>query len=136
MLSRLLNRTAFTADPITARLAPQRARAQPGYEWSVTRRASQRFWRNRSAVAGLVIVLFIAALALFAPVIAPHDPNEQYAGKKFARPGAVFPLGADPLGRDMLSRLAYGAQPSVGAAALATVLIAAIGVTLGTRPPQ
>jgi peptide/nickel transport system permease protein len=82
-------------------------------------------------VAGLGIVIVIAALALFAPWIAPHDPNEQFAGKKFARPSAMFPLGADGLGRDMLSRLAYGAQPSVGSAALATVLIAAIGITLG-----
>jgi peptide/nickel transport system permease protein len=106
-----------------------RAVVSPG--GSGGRRTWRRFWRNQSAVFGLVIVTLVAALALFAPWIAPHDPNEQFPGKKFAPPSANFPLGADGLGRDMMSRLVYGAQPSVGSAALATILIAAIGVTLG-----
>lgn len=107
------------------------ANAQPPAPSLRTQRFLWRFWRNQSAVAGLIIVVIVASLALFAPVIAPHDPAEQFAGKKFAKPGAQFPLGADALGRDMLSRLVYGAQPSVGSAALATILITCIGITLG-----
>jgi len=112
--------------------APLPAAAESAEESSLYRkRMVRRFWQNRSAVAGLFLVLVIASLALFAPFIAPHDPNEQFTGKKFARPGAQFPLGTDSLGRDMMSRLVYGAQPSVGSAALATILITCIGITLG-----
>lgn len=108
-----------------------RGRAVPG-EPSIARRSLwPRFWRNHSAVAGLVIVTLIAALALFAPALVAHDPDEQFAGKKFAPPGAEFLLGADALGRDMLSRLAYGARPSIGSAALATALIVLVGISLG-----
>lgn len=80
---------------------------------------------------GLVLVIFVVVVALLAQVIAPHDPNTQYAGKRFAKPSLEFPLGTDALGRDTLSRLVYGARPSVGSAALATIFIALIGVTLG-----
>jgi peptide/nickel transport system permease protein len=96
------------------------------------RRTFERFWHNPSAVPGLVLVLLVVSTAILADVIAPHDPNKQYAGMRFAPPGAEFPLGTDALGRDTLSRLVYGARPSVGSAALATILIACIGVTLGS----
>lgn len=99
---------------------------------SSRRRTLERFWRNRSAVPGLILVLVVVVIASLAHVIAPHDPNQQFAGKRFAKPGAEFPLGTDALGRDMLSRLVYGARPSVGSAALATIFIALIGVTLGS----
>lgn len=98
---------------------------------SPRRRTMERFWRNRSAVPGLILVIFVVLIALFAQVIAPHDPNQQFAGKRFAKPGIEFPLGTDALGRDTLSRLVYGARPSVGSAALATIFIALIGITLG-----
>ena len=98
---------------------------------SYRRRTLERFRKNPSAMTGLIIVMLILAVAVLAPFIAPHDPNQQFAGKKFAPPGIQFPLGADALGRDMLSRLMYGARPSVGSAAFATILIACIGITLG-----
>jgi peptide/nickel transport system permease protein len=99
---------------------------------SSRRRTLERFWHNKSAVPGLVLVILVVSIALLANVIAPHDPNEQFAGKRFAQPGIEFPLGTDALGRDILSRLVYGARPSVGSAALATLLIVVIGVTLGS----
>jgi len=99
---------------------------------SPRRRTLDRFWHNRSAVPGLALVILVVVIAMLAEVIAPHDPNQQFAGKRFAKPSAEFPLGTDALGRDMLSRLVYGARPSVGSAALATILIALIGVTLGS----
>lgn len=96
------------------------------------RRTLDRFWHNRSAVPGLMLVLLVILVAVFAPVIAPHDPNQQFAGKRFAKSSLDFPLGTDALGRDMLSRLVYGARPSIGSAALATLAIALIGITLGS----
>jgi peptide/nickel transport system permease protein len=99
---------------------------------SPRRRTLERFWRNRSAAPGLALVLFIVLVALFADLIAPHDPNKIFAGNRLAPPSSEYPLGTDALGRDMLSRLVYGARPSVGAAALATFLIVVIGVTLGS----
>jgi peptide/nickel transport system permease protein len=99
---------------------------------SPRRRTLERFWHNRSAVPGLALVLLVVLGALLAQVIAPHDPNKQYAGKRFEPPSSEFPLGTDALGRDTLSRLVYGARPSVGSAALATLLIVVIGITLGS----
>ena len=71
------------------------------------------FWRsfreNRGAVIGLAIVLAICIVAVFAPLLAPHSPIEQFRGFAKLPPAFVeggnprFPLGTDPLGRDMLS---------------------------------
>jgi len=91
---------------------------------------SGRLWRSRTALAGLVIVLVVCFLALLAPVLSPHPPNEQYP-QRLAPPSAEFPLGTDALGRDLLSRLLYGARPSVGVSFLALTLIVALGVSLG-----
>ncbi|MGQ9554761.1 MAG: nickel transporter permease [Anaerolineae bacterium] len=90
-----------------------------------------RLWRNRTAMAGLTIVSAICLVALLAPVAAPHDPNEQYS-ERLAPSSAQFPLGTDSLGRDLLSRLLYGARISVGVSFLAAVLIVLLGVSLGT----
>ncbi|MDX1435818.1 MAG: ABC transporter permease [Anaerolineales bacterium] len=108
-----------------ATTVPQVARVSPG------RRFLSRLSRNRGAVVGLMIVLAIALAAAFAPVIAPHDPDQQFASDRLAPPSAEFPLGTDNLGRDILSRLLYGARPSVGSAALATVVILFIGIIVG-----
>lgn len=80
---------------------------------------------------GLVIVVAIALIALFAPLIAPHGPDEQFRGRNLQSPSQDFPLGTDHLGRDLLSRLAYGARPSMGMAALATLVIVSIAITIG-----
>ena len=75
---------------------------------------ARRFFRNRQAVVGAVIVLVMLLIALLAPVIAPADPLAQTVPNRFARPGtAGYLLGADKLGRDLLSRIIYGARVSM-----------------------
>ena len=81
------------------------------------------FWRafreNRGAVLGLAVVMFIVFIAIFAPLLAPHDPLEQFRGFSKLPPfwsdgsDPRFILGTDAVGRDMLSRLMYGARVSL-----------------------
>lgn len=84
-------------------------------------------------LVGAAMVLSLVVLAIFAPLIAPHDPTRAVA-QTFGDPGApslAFPMGTDQLGRDVLSRIIYGARISlvVGVAAMAVTI--AIGVLIG-----
>jgi peptide/nickel transport system permease protein len=90
----------------------------------------RRLVRNPGAVIGLVMVAVMVGLALFAPWVASHDPNETYP-VRLAEPSGEFLLGTDNIGRDIFSRLVYGARPSIGSAAVATTIILLIGVTVG-----
>jgi len=85
---------------------------------------------------GLGIIVGFCAMALCAPLLAPLDPFAQNIDVRLAPPGAgegghVFVLGADQLGRDILSRLIYGSRISLLVAFTATVLGAALGTALG-----
>ena len=74
----------------------------------------RRFFRNGHAVVGALIVIIMVLLAVFAPLLAPADPLAQTVSNRFARPGtAGYLLGADKLGRDLLSRVIYGARVSM-----------------------
>ncbi|WP_249365476.1 oligopeptide ABC transporter permease [Cytobacillus citreus] len=73
----------------------------------------QKFIKNKLAVVGAIYLLLIIFAAIFADVLAPHDPNYQQLLKKLAPPGKEYLLGADNLGRDTLSRLLYGARVSL-----------------------
>ncbi|MBW3555724.1 MAG: ABC transporter permease [Actinobacteria bacterium] len=86
---------------------------------------------DRTAVAGLVLVSSLAVAALLAPVLAPHDPNAVDVLRRFAPPSREFPLGTDHLGRDVLSRLLFGARLSIGATLVATFGISVIGIVMG-----
>jgi len=83
--------------------------------------------RQPLGVAGAVVALVLAATALFAPVLAPHGPKETAFGQ-FVPPGREFPMGTDQLGRDVLSRVIWGARLSLYVG-LVSVLV---GVTLGS----
>lgn len=99
----------------------------PGSEEPLLR----RLVRDRLALAGLVLVSLFALAALFAPLLAPHDPTAVDAAERLAGSSWEHPLGTDELGRDTLSRLLFGARWSLGTAAVASVLVIAIGVTVG-----
>ena len=90
----------------------------------------RRFRRHRLANVSLVLLILIGGAALFAPVLAPYDP-EAIAGPFAAPPSAEFLLGTDQIGRDMLSRLLYAARISLLVGILATVISTAIGTALG-----
>ncbi len=99
------------------------------------------FWRsyaeNPGAVAGLAVILVVCVLALGADLVAPHSPIEQYRDA-FLKPPAWaaggdvrFLLGTDDVGRDILSRLIYGARYSLLIGGIVVTLSLAIGVVLG-----
>lgn len=88
--------------------------------------------RNRTAMIGFFIVAFMILMALLAPVIAPYSPNAINPIIPFKGIGfAGHPLGTDDLGRDILSRIIYGARVSLLVAVGATVVGAGIGVLIG-----
>lgn len=90
-----------------------------------------RLWRNPKAVVGAAIVFVLLIMILFAPLIAPRDPNDGALPDSLVGPGSGYLLGADKNGRDVLSRLIYGTRTALGGA-LAVVLISElIGVPLG-----
>lgn len=91
----------------------------------------RRLLQDRLATSGLVIVLILILAALFAPILAPHDPATIDATTRLAGTSWDHPLGTDELGRDMLSRLLFGARWSLGIAALATLVVTTVGVLVG-----
>jgi peptide/nickel transport system permease protein len=87
--------------------------------------------RDRGGLAGLVLVAASLLVALFGPALAPYDPTLIFPGERLAAPGAKFLLGADELGRDMLSRTLYGARISVQVGIIVVTLASLIGVPVG-----
>jgi len=90
-----------------------------------------RLKRNRLAMVGLVIILLLFVIAIFAPVIAPYDPNEQNLQESHALPGAKHLLGADKHGRDMLSRMIYGTRISLLVGFLPQFVSLLLAIVLG-----
>jgi len=97
------------------------------------RDAARRFFKNRLAVFGLVIVLFFLFLAVFADVIAPYPYDKIHLNKVrlFPLQDPGFLLGTDIIGRDYLSRLIYGARTSMTVGLVVQTIALAIGVPLG-----
>ncbi|MPZ66455.1 MAG: ABC transporter permease subunit [Pseudonocardiaceae bacterium] len=87
--------------------------------------------RDPLAATGLALVTLLVLGAVLAPLLSPHDPGAVDAIDRLAGSSWEHPLGTDELGRDMLSRLLYGARWSLGIAALATVVVMVIGVLIG-----
>ncbi|HEY0698821.1 MAG TPA: ABC transporter permease, partial [Micromonospora sp.] len=105
---------------------------------SLVRDAFQRLRRNPVAIVGAVIVGLFILVAIFAPLIAPHDPVQRFPeltkdltvdNIPGARDG--FPLGSDPLGRDFASRLIHGSRQTLFVGVLATLIGLALGVLFG-----
>jgi dipeptide transport system permease protein len=95
------------------------------------------FSENRGAVIGLWIFLALVVIAILAPVISPHLPYSQYRDATLLPPfweeggRAAFPLGTDAVGRDMLSRLLYGAQYSLFIGVIVTTIALIGGIIIG-----
>lgn len=87
--------------------------------------------RNAMFILGLIIVLGVTFAAVFAPLIAPFDPNELHLDAILKAPCAEFPLGTDRLGRDVLSRLLYGGRVSLWVGFVAVSISISIGALLG-----
>jgi peptide/nickel transport system permease protein len=93
------------------------------------------FWRalrkNRLALMGGVVVLTFVVLALGAPVIAPHDPHKPAIKRILEPPSGRHPFGTDQIGRDVLSRMLYGARVSLAVGFVSVGIATAIGILLG-----
>ena len=87
--------------------------------------------KNKAALAGLIIVIFFILMALLAPVIAPYDPVKMEPANKLQTPSAEHWLGTDDKGRDILSRIMYGARISLTVGIVSTFLGASVGIVLG-----
>lgn len=87
--------------------------------------------RNRNLVVGSVMVLIVVLVALLAPVIAPYPYNQPHLQDKLQPPSSTYWFGTDEFGRDMFSRVLYGAQPALRVAVLAMIIEMGIGITFG-----
>lgn len=101
------------------------------YSRSLGRLALRRLLGNRLALAGAVLVLAFVLVALLAPLIAPYDPVKQNYLALNETPSHSHVLGTDNLGRDVLSRLMYGARTSIAVGIVTQVIILSLGIPLG-----
>jgi peptide/nickel transport system permease protein len=92
---------------------------------------AQRLLRNPSSAIGLAIVLTLVFVALFAPLLATHDPDAQDIIARLQRPSAAHWLGTDQFGRDLYSRLIFGARPTLLVVSLVVIIAAPFGFVLG-----
>jgi peptide/nickel transport system permease protein len=95
------------------------------------RRIRRRLLRRPLAVAGLVVALVFVLVAIFAPVIAPFDPGKSDFSAALAPPSSEHLFGTDELGRDVFSRVVWGARASMQAGVFATILAMAFAVPIG-----
>ena len=109
---------------------PVNAPAQPR-ELSPARRALLRLVRRRGAMLGLAIVLAFVLIAVLAPVIAPQDPLETSWSAVRKAPSAQYLFGTDDIGRDVLSRVIWGARASLLAGLVSVCIAMALGVPIG-----
>lgn len=127
----------------SAVLSPSTSQAPLAAESAVKAPLSpaREFWyffrQNRGAVIGLVMIVLFVLVALTAPVLAPHDPAQVFPEALRQVPAwdqggsSRFLLGTDDVGRDLLSRLIYGAQISMGIGFLVVFFSATVGTVLG-----
>ena len=91
----------------------------------------KRLGKNKAAVLGLILVLVIIFTAIFANFIAPYDPDIQNISERMQFPNAQHWLGTDNFGRDLLSRIIYGARTSLLVALISVLIAMVIGIALG-----
>jgi peptide/nickel transport system permease protein len=92
----------------------------------------RRLCRNRAAIAGAGIVAVFVFLAVLAPILVPFNPVQGNLNDRLQPPGATHWLGTDELGRDLLSRILYGARVSLQIQVVAVVLALIVGLALGS----
>ncbi len=124
--------TTTTTAAGTLVLAPPRPFAER--EWV---RVMARLVRRRTALFGLVVVAAVVVAAVFASVISPFDPLAQDIGQRLKEPGwqdaqgRIHPLGTDPLGRDILSRIIHGSRIALSVGLAAVMISGVLGMAVG-----
>ena len=94
-------------------------------------RTCDKLWRNRGAMVGAAIVLVFVVLAVLAPILPIPDPTATDWGAIRKPPSALHWLGTDELGRDLLSRMIWGARASLMAGVISVAIAVAVGVPIG-----
>jgi len=107
----------------------------PGEIDQFTPRRNPSVWlrlrRNPGAMIGLVLIVFLVAMALTANLLRPEGYDNQNLRDGLLPPGGAYVLGTDELGRDLISRIVYGARISLQVGIIATVISAFVGICLG-----
>lgn len=93
--------------------------------------AWRRFRANRAAVVGLVFIVILCIIAIFAHLLVPYDPNYSYPGMRGATPTMEHPFGFDHIGRDLMARVAFGARVALIVGLIATLISVVLGVLVG-----
>lgn len=96
----------------------------------VASRVGRRFRRHPGAVAGFIVLALLALAAIFAP-LSPYDPELSKVSERLQPPSLQHPMGTDPLGRDLLTRILYGGRISLSVGIMVVAITLGIGVTLG-----
>jgi oligopeptide transport system permease protein len=115
------------AETLGAETEPQAWRPSRG-QW---RDAWRRLSRNPLAMVGLAAVVLLLVIAVLAPLLAPFDPTQQNYGEISHPPGGAHPFGTDQLGRDLLSRIIWGARISIAIGIFTQLIVLAIGLPIG-----
>src|SRR5687767_12194933 len=85
--------------------------------------------RKPLGMLGALLVLFVIVVGILAPVIAPYSPTDLNVSNRLSSPTLAHPFGTDALGRDVLTRLIYGARNSLSVSFLSVVIGAVVGTT-------
>ena len=93
--------------------------------------AFDRFRKHRLAMAALFVVLGLAVLSAFAPIVSPYDPNKTNLSLIFDAPSLAHPMGTDSLGRDLATRILFGGRVSLAVGIFAALLALTLGTLVG-----
>ncbi len=113
---------------------PARPQADTGAAFAETRSRRgviARLARNRIALAGAILIGIFILLAILGPLLSPYDATTPVLGERLQAPSLAHPCGTDDVGRDLLTRIAYGAQLSLLMGVAAMAVACAIGVPVG-----
>src|SRR5687768_13964015 len=105
--------------------------SEVGRDWTRSWRLAWRTLRNPLSLAGLLIIGLLILMAFIAPAVAPYDPLKTNTAFRLQPPSAEHIFGTDQLGRDIFSRVLYGARISLRIAILTAVIALVIGGPLG-----
>ena len=115
-----------------AELASQRLPTTAAYpQRGQVEMAFERFRQHRLAMAALLVVVGLAFLAAFAPIVSPYDPNKSDLSLIFDAPSLAHPMGTDNLGRDLATRILFGGRVSLAVGVLAALLALTLGTVVG-----